>query len=130
MATVSASKNAFSVKAYTGDNKTLLAFNFATQAAARNLAGFTIHCQPPGRPAFYLTNELRFQSPNTHAQVAGEDPNSTANAPIQKFRWVHVPGTNQEGLNPAVGDYIYTVTPASLTPTPRCCPSIPRSAPR
>jgi len=111
MAFATGSKNSFTVKAYIGDNKTLLAFNFATQSAARNLAGFTIQCQPPGKPAYFLFNELQFQNPAKHAQVATEKPNSTANAPIQKYRWTHVPGTNHQGLNPIVGDYTYTVTP-------------------
>ena len=111
MASAIGSKNSFSVKAYGGDNKTLLAFNFATQAAARNLAGFTIQCQPPGKPAYFLFNELQFKDPAKHAQVATEKPNSTANAPIQKYRWTHVPGMNHQGLNPIVGDYTYTVTP-------------------
>ena len=112
MAFVTGSKNSFTIKAYIGDNKTLLAFNFATQADAANLAGFTIYCQPPGQaPPYYLFNELQFQNPSNHAQVATEPPNSTANAPIQKYRWTHVPGTNHQGLTPAVGNYRYTVTP-------------------
>jgi hypothetical protein len=115
MATVTASKGSFSVKAYAGDNKTLLAFNL-TPAAAKNLVGFTIACRPPATagqaPAsYYLFNELQFQTPGDHAQVSSEPANSTINAPIQKFRWTHVPGTNHQGLNPAVGDYVYTVTP-------------------
>jgi len=111
MTMVSGAKNGFLVNAYAGDNKTLLAFNFSTQSAARNLAGFTIQCQPPGKPAYFLFNELQFQNPSQHAQVSTEKPNSTVNAPIQRFRWVHVVGLNHQGLNPAVGDYIYTVTP-------------------
>jgi hypothetical protein len=112
MAVVSASNGIFSVKAYVGDSKTLLAFNFSSQAAAKNLAGFTIHCQPPGGVAgYYLLNELQFQTPGNHARVATEPANSTVNAPIQKMRWVHVTGQNHQGLTPAVGDYVYTVTP-------------------
>jgi len=111
MACVSGSKGAFQVKAYVGDNKTLLAFNFSSAAAAKNLAGFSINCKPPGQPGYYLLNELQFQDPSKHAQVAGEKPNSTANAPIQKYRWTHVPGSAHQGLSPAVGDYSYTVTP-------------------
>lgn len=111
MAFVTGSKNSFTIKAYIGDNKTLLAFNFASQADAANLAGFTIYCQPPGQTPYYLFNELQFQDPSKHAQISTEPPNSTANAPIQKFRWTHVPGTNHQGLNPAVGNYRYTVTP-------------------
>lgn len=111
MGFVTASKNSFSVKAYVGDNKTLLAFNFSSSTSAKNLAGFTIACQPPGQPAYYLLNELQFQTPANHAQVATEKPNSTVNAPIQKYRWTHVPGTNHQGINPAIGNYRYTVTP-------------------
>jgi hypothetical protein len=111
MALVTSSKGSFTLKAYVGDNKTLLAFNFASQAGAKNLAGFSVSCQPPGQPSYYLFNELKFQDPSKHAQVAAEQPNSTVNAPIQKFRWTHVPGTNHQGLNPAIGNYRYTVTP-------------------
>lgn len=111
MTFVVGSKNSFTVKAYVGDNKTLLAFNFSNRASAKNLAGFTIHCQPPGVTPYYLFNELQFGDPSQHAQVATEKANSTVNAPIQKYRWVHVPGTNHQSLNPAVGNYTYTVTP-------------------
>jgi hypothetical protein len=38
-------------------------------------------------------------------------PQSTANAPIQKYRWTHVPGSAHQGVNPAIGNYTYTVTP-------------------
>src|SRR5689334_22151050 len=111
MAVCSARKNSFSVKAYTGDNKTLLTFNFDSAADAENLAGFTIECKPPGLPSYYLFNFLQFQERSKHAQVDGQEPQSTVNAPIQKFRWIHVPGSNHQGVNPAVGDYTYTVTP-------------------
>jgi hypothetical protein len=100
-----------SVKAYVGDNKTLLAFNFADKADAAALAGFTIECKPPGQPSFFLFNTLQFADPTKHAQVAGQDPKATVNAPIQKYRWVHVPATNHQGLVSVVGDYTYTVTP-------------------
>ena len=112
MSFVTASKNALSVKAYVGDNKTLLAFNFSSQDKAKSLAGFSIFCQPPGQvPGYFLLNELQFEDPSKHKQVAGEKPNSTANAPIQKYRWTHYLGVAHQGLSPAVGDYTYTVTP-------------------
>ncbi|HEX5229958.1 MAG TPA: phospholipase D-like domain-containing protein [Bryobacteraceae bacterium] len=101
----------FTVKAYTGDNKTLLAFNFSDKKSAQKLAGFTIQCTPKGQPAYYLFNELQFQDPSQHAQVATEPANSTVNAPIHKFRWVHVTGSTHQGTTPAVGSYTYTVTP-------------------
>ncbi len=112
MSFINASKNLFSVKAYVGDEKTLLAFNFTTKDKATNLAGFTIFCQPPGQvPGYFLLNTLQFEDPSKHKQVAGEKPNSTTNAPIQKYRWTHYPGTAHQGLTPAFGDYTYTVTP-------------------
>ena len=112
MSFVPASKNAFSVKAYVGDKKTLLAFNFSSQDNAKKLAGFTVFCQPPGHvPGYYLQNNLQFEDPSKHKQVAGETPNSTVNAPIQKYRWTHYPGTAHQGLSPALGNYTYTVTP-------------------
>ncbi|HWX43146.1 MAG TPA: phospholipase D-like domain-containing protein [Blastocatellia bacterium] len=112
MSFVSATKNNFSVKAYIGDKKTLLAFNFAGQDSAKNLAGFSIFCQPPGNvPGYYLTNTLRFENPANHKQVAGEPPNSSVNAPIQRYRWTHYLGSVHQGLAPLLGDYTYTVTP-------------------
>jgi len=42
MAVVSASANQFSVKAYTGDNKTLPAFDFEDETLPKNLVGLTI----------------------------------------------------------------------------------------
>lgn len=112
MAVVSATVNQFTVKAYPGDNKTLLSFDFADETPAKNLAGFTIACKLPGtQPAFYLFNFLRFETPQDHAQVKAELPTSTVNAPIQKYRWVdfaHAPST---GGDLVAGNYTYTVTP-------------------
>jgi hypothetical protein len=111
MAVQTAVKNSFSIKAYIGDFKTLLAFNFSDPSKAKNLAGFSIQCQPPTGPSYYLWNELKFQDPSKHAQISAEVPQSTANAPVQKYRWVHVPGSAHQGVSPAIGNYTYTVTP-------------------
>lgn len=111
MAFQTGSNGSFSIKAYIGDNKTLLAFNFSDPAKAKNLAGFTIQCQPPGMPPRFLFNELQFEDPGKHAQVATEKPNSTANAPIQKYRWTHVAVVDQKANSPVAGSYAYTVTP-------------------
>jgi PLD-like domain len=105
-----AAARALTVKAYQGDAKTLLAFNLPNLAAAKNLAGFTIACQPPGGTAFYLQNNLQFKVPGQHAQDANEPATSSINAPLHKFRWLHIPGSFQ-GTNPPFGQYIYTVTP-------------------
>lgn len=111
MAFQSGSNHSFSVKAYIGDYKTLLAFNFSDPARAKNLAGFTIHCQPPSGAAYYLWNELQFQNPSKHAQITTEPPQSTANAPVQKYRWTHVLGSVNQSAAPPAGQYTYTITP-------------------
>jgi len=111
MAKVSAANGIFSVAAYPGDAKILLAFDLQPGDGRANLAGFTIQVTPDGRPSYYLWNNLSFAVPADHAQIAGEPAYSTANAPIHKFRWVHVPGLDHQGLNPPFGDYLYTVTP-------------------
>jgi hypothetical protein len=102
--------NEFSVKAYRGDVKTLLAFNLP-KAKTKNLAGFTIQVTPKGQEPYFLQNNLRFKDPSQHAHDATLPPNSTFNAPIHKFRWLHVPGSLQQGTQPFFGLYTYTVTP-------------------
>lgn len=106
-----ATKGSFSIKAYIGDNKTLLAFNFSDQNDAKNLAGFTISCELPGQPSFYLFNFLAFQDPSAHSQVATEQPKSTVNAPWQKYRFVDFAHAGAQGGPLIVGDYVYTATP-------------------
>lgn len=99
-----------SLKAYRGDFKTLLAFSLSEQDKDR-LAGFTIQCIPPGRKPYYLLNNLEFQSPNAHARVEDEPSKSSVNAPIHRFRWLHVPGSAHQGMSPVEGLYTYVVTP-------------------
>jgi len=103
-------QNGLSVKVYRGDAKTLLAFNLP-KAKTKNLAGFTIEVEPKGQPSFYLQNNLRFEDPSKHVQDAKLPANSSFNAPIHKFRWVHVPGSLQQSTQPFFGPYTYTVTP-------------------
>ncbi|HMD88275.1 MAG TPA: phospholipase D-like domain-containing protein [Anaerolineaceae bacterium] len=110
MASMRGCKGSFSVTAYAGDAKTLLAFNL-DKAGANNLGGFTIKCSPDDQPTYYLYNELQFPVPANHTQDPNEPPNSSINAPIQKFRWIHVPGSVHQGLKPFFGKYTYTVTP-------------------
>ncbi|HTG16454.1 MAG TPA: phospholipase D-like domain-containing protein [Blastocatellia bacterium] len=110
MTVIRKSKGAFDFAAYVGDAKTLLAFNL-TKAAAKNLAGFTIQYAPDGLPSHYIFNTLQFEKPADHAQDAQEPPNSSINAPIHKFRWLHVPGSVHQGTQPFLGNYTYTATP-------------------
>ena len=101
----------FTLKAYVGDFKTLLAFNFVSKEAAKGLAGFTIRYVLPNGDSHFLWNTLVFEHPGQHAKFGNEPPRSTANAPIHKFRWVHVPGTIHQGDAPFSGVYVYEVTP-------------------
>ncbi|WP_148264806.1 phospholipase D-like domain-containing protein [Collimonas fungivorans] len=111
MASVTDQSQLLSVTAHIGDCKTLLAFNLLQPESSKDLAGFTIRCQPDGLPPYYLCNTLQFESPGAHAQDPAEPPNSTVNAPIHKFRWLHVPGSVHQGLTPFFGKYTYTVIP-------------------
>ena len=122
MSSISVRGGAVAIRAYRGDAKTLLAFDISSEVARADLAGFTIQVTPPGVEPFYIQNNLRFEDPGAHAQDPKEPAFSSINAPIHKFRWVHVPGSVHQGLKPVVGVYRYTGTPryfdakASLKP--------------
>ena len=103
-------KSGMSLKAYRGDAKTLLAFNL-NKGSIADLAGFTIKCEPKGQPAYYIYNNLQFANPSHHAQDPKEPARSSINAPIHKFRWLHVPGSFHQGIKPFYGEYTYTLTP-------------------
>src|ERR1044071_8165740 len=108
---VFASKKGVSVYAYKGDAMTLLAFDLDEQLTG-NFAGFTIKVKAGSRN-FYLYNKMRF-SPDVKLPKKPSKPGdelSTEFAPIQKFRWVHVPSTTVFVNNPYFGDYTYQVTP-------------------
>jgi hypothetical protein len=110
MPPVTTRSEVLSLVAYRGDAKTLLAWDLA-EDRREQLAGFTIACRPPGKQAYFLWNRLQFEHPDQHAQDASEPANSSVNAPLHKFRWLHVPGSAHQGLAPAMGTYTYTVTP-------------------
>ncbi len=67
MARIMNSNGRLTVIAYPGDAKTLLAINL-DEASAKNLAGFTIICQPKGKLPYYLYNNLQFKFPAKHEQ--------------------------------------------------------------
>jgi len=107
---VTQQKNGFSVTAYQGDAKTLLAFNLSKEKTT-NLAGFTIQYTINDNQSYYVQNELQFKDPAQYAQDPAQPATSTINAPLHKFRWVHVPGSLNQGIKPFYGPYRYTVTP-------------------
>ena len=99
-----------SVKAYQGDAKTLLAFDLP-QAQSKGLAGFTLAYSPGAGIDYYIYNDLQLQNEASQVQVKTEPAGSSVNSPIQKFRWVHVPGNFHQGGQVEYGNYTYTITP-------------------
>ena len=57
MPTVSAKKGSFTLKAYPGDAKTLLAFDLAAKDA-KDLAGFTIQVKADGQKPYFFPGFL------------------------------------------------------------------------
>lgn len=99
------------VKAYRSGTTILLAMNL-DKTATDNLAGFSILCTPPNKPAYYLNNRLNFTS-GIHRKTTEADRKWTPSnlAPFQKFRWIHsLPEEQVEGF------YKYTVTAMYFNP--------------
>ena len=107
MSFVSASKNSFSVRAYIGDKKTLLAFNFSTRRARRISLDSPFIANRPVCLAITSRTNCNFRIPATQAG-RGRVANSSVNAPIQKYRWTHYLGSVHQGLTPVLGNYTYT----------------------
>lgn len=104
------SKNGVSVRAYKGDAMTLLAFDL-DKSKTVNFTGFTIRITPGTRTPYFMTNLLTYPADiRKKNKIKPEDANSTLFAPIQKFRWVHVP-TTFHVTKPFYGPYKYEVTP-------------------
>jgi len=105
------SQNGVTVRAHKGDAMTLLGFDLE-QAKTKNFTGFSIHIRPKGRASYYLTNLLTYSKAiRAKNNIADKDAHSTLFAPIQKFRWVHVPATFHQIKAPFYGAYKYEITP-------------------
>ncbi|MEL1254104.1 phospholipase D-like domain-containing protein [Flavobacterium sp. DGU38] len=106
------SENGMSVLAHKGDAMTLLAFDLE-ESRKENLAGFTIKITVTGRPSYFIYNRMKLRD----AIVLPDQPEkesqyfSSLYAPIQKFRWIHVPSTMHYWNDPYFGDYTYEVYP-------------------
>ena len=93
------------VRAYRGDEAVMLAFNL-DPSLTDHLAGFAIQCTPPGGQPYWLPNRLSFATSVTNTSTtATRTLFPTNEAPIQKFRWLHIPTTLVPGV------YTYEVTP-------------------
>lgn len=124
MAPVISRSDVLSLVAYRGDAKTLLAWDLPAKRR-KGITGFTIACKPPRKQEYYLCNQLQLEEPDRHAQDDSEPPDSSVNAPFHKFRWLHVPGMDHQGLEPAMGTYTYTVTPRYCDSQKRLLPLDP-----
>ncbi len=97
-------QHGISIKAYQGDHMTLVAFDMDPALNTNDFVGFTIQYETPSGKKFYISNKINF---------TGEDKLvDSIDAPIQKFRWLHVPGNVHQTLNNTeYGTYTYYVTP-------------------
>lgn len=88
---------------YRGEGAALLAFDLHEADATRDFVGFTVEVKYPDALEWgALRNRLSFDPPNGPPPGGGY---STRDAPLQKFRWTHVP----RDVTP--GEYRYRVTP-------------------
>jgi PLD-like domain len=99
----------FTLKIHRGDGMVLLAMNWRTGQPPRDFAGFAIEYREPGGSRFFrVHNRIGFPG----QRVKPDDPTiPSTEAPIQKFRWVHVP---RQAL--ADGTFRYRVTPKFMDP--------------
>ena len=105
------SGNGLKVRAHKGDAMTLLAFDLA-ESKSQNFTGFTIRITPGTRAPYYMTNLLKFPPAILKKNnIKSADAGSTLYAPIQKYRWVHVPATFHQIDKVFYGTYTYDVTP-------------------
>jgi hypothetical protein len=115
--TVTAQKNGLFVKAYRGDAMTLLAMNMAEADIRPDFVGFTIgFSTPESQEIKYIFNRINFgvgDLPDPDLPEAEQPYTSTIDAPIQYFRWIHVPGTRflDEQATFPFGKYTYYITP-------------------
>jgi phosphatidylserine/phosphatidylglycerophosphate/cardiolipin synthase-like enzyme len=104
------SKNGVSVAAYQGDAMTLLAFDLEKNKTT-NFTGFSIRVTPPGLQPYFLFNRLSYPATVTYpGSVKNANLITTEFAPIQKFRWVHVPATNHNIDSYVFGNYTYEIS--------------------
>ena len=89
------SSGGLTLKLYRGEGMGLLAFDLDQANATDDFAGFTVEVKYPGSNNWgALRNRLHFEYP------PGPNPPSafsSREAPFQKFRWLHVPGSIPQG---------------------------------
>ena len=113
-----AKKNGASVRAYKGDAMTLLCFD-VDKKLIENFTGFSIKVTPPGENAraYYLYNRVSYSPDVIKASKLDPVKNNIYKmnyAPLQRFSWVHAPGTDSEIHQYIYGDYTFDITPRYL----------------
>jgi phosphatidylserine/phosphatidylglycerophosphate/cardiolipin synthase-like enzyme len=87
--TASNPKALFTLKLHRGDGMLLLGMNWKNGKPPKDFVGFSIeYKEPKGEKFFALKNRLSFK--NKEGKVS-KFSQSTLQAPVQKFRWVHFP---------------------------------------
>lgn len=88
-------KNGLTLKLYRGEGMAQLAFNLDRNIITDEFVGFAVEYKPPGAADYYtLTNRLAF---NYEGRNKGKERFPTTRAPLQKFRWTHVPRDVRKG---------------------------------
>ncbi|MEN3296630.1 MAG: hypothetical protein V7642_5883 [Burkholderiales bacterium] len=96
------SRGELTLKLYRGEGAALLAFDLDAEQATDDFVGFTIEVKYPGSQQWgALHNRIHFGYPEGPDRPRSY---SSREAPIQKFRWIHVPTDLKEG------DFRYRVT--------------------
>jgi len=87
------SKQGLTLTAYPGDGDILLGYSLDQNVLQnKNLAGFTIQCNPPTGQPYYIPNRLNFSQAVTANTTPEQRVWTTSDkAPFQKFHWVHFP---------------------------------------
>jgi len=111
-------KNGVSVRAYKGDAMTLLCFDL-DKDKIKDFTGFSIRVTPPGKnkKSYFLFNRISYSSDvlkKTKIDTAKVNIYTMDNAPLQRFSWIHTPGTNHNINKYLYGEYTYAVTPRYL----------------
>jgi hypothetical protein len=96
------SKNGFSLKAYRGSQMTLLSMNLEKKPEEGTFAGFTLFYINPKGERKAIQNMLNFEG--------REGVTNSDISPIQRFNWVHFPGSYQQ-TGMLTGNYSYEATP-------------------
>ncbi len=100
-------KAPFTLKIHRGDGMALLAMNWRQGKPPANFVGFAIEFREPKKDEFWaVPNRIGFPG---QRKKASDPMLPSTQAPIQKFRWIHFPGSANKD-----GNFTYRVTPTFM----------------